>query len=291
MGTEFKISLKEIKDILNKKINDSKKIKENMDEQLNIIKDLKSVESKFLDKLNNAWLVHKRLILFFESVEVENIKTVAGKLDLIKNNLDKELSSLQNEIKIKNFNKGVLNEYYSYLKNFFTAQEGFLDEQIIKWQQGIFEKAKNEIYEKSNTLIHLIDVLIKTIESSKKVSLREVLSEKSIKASSIKIKIPQTFNDILKFSEESIRGLYEKVMQEICSVRNEVVKLAIENKLLSEGEIAVLETLYAQKINELKLSGGIEYLKEKLKIEENEAKKLLFGLDEKGFINIKLIIE
>jgi hypothetical protein len=291
MGTEFKISLKEIKDILNKKIDDSKKIKENMDEQLNIIKDLKSVESKFLYKLNNAWLVHKRLILFFESVEVENIKTVAGKLDLIKNNLDKELSSLQNEIKIKNFNKGVLNEYYSYLKNFFAAQEGFLDEQIIKWQQGIFEKAKNEIYEKSNTLIHLIDVLIKTIESSKKVSLREVLSEKSIKASSIKIKIPQTFNDILKFSEESIRGLYEKVMQEICSVRNEVVKLAIENKLLSEGEIAVLETLYAQKINELKLSGGIEYLKEKLKIEENEAKKLLFGLDEKGFINIKLIIE
>jgi hypothetical protein len=68
-----------------------------------------------------------------------------------------------------------------------------------------------------------------------------------------------------------------------------VKRFIIENKLLSENEIATLEILYKMKSEELDFVIVTTKLKETLQFPEETLQSILFDLSMKGFITLKII--
>lgn len=96
---------------------------------------------------------------------------------------------------------------------------------------------------------------------------------------------------LYRHDENSIKELYGVLKKEISEHRNGIRKFAIENKLLSEDEIAILESAYEMQIKEKEFGEIIKILKEKLKDQEENIKRSLINLSMKGFITLKVILE
>lgn len=126
---------------------------------------------------------------------------------------------------------------------------------------------------------------------SVKYDLKEFLIEELNKVQQIVSKIPFKIEDLVEMNGNEVKGLYSKTKNIVSSSREKIKRFAVQNKLLSENEIAVLEAIYELKINEAEIYEVIKALKDKLKLSEEIIKDTLFCLSEKGFLMLKLAVE
>jgi len=263
-----------------------------LNKRLEIIKTTNQKEKEFYNDFEYVKKVYEVLNSFFYGITIKDLDEIKGELEKFESLWRKKVAKFGEDIKSKEFSDDHLTELYNDLIQFLNHQISFLEE-VLRSQEKIFEKSKNEISDKFNALSRFVNVLIKRIESSEvdKIKLGEVIKAEFDEVKQLVDKIPRNITELTNIIDQPIQGLYTRVKDELYSKRDKLKRLAVENQLLSENEVAVLETLYEERIKEDELGKVVQIVMQRLGIKKEDSQKLLFDLSEKGLLLIKLIAE
>lgn len=285
------LGLDEILNILNSEKEKLWRLKNKLDKLLEIVKNVYEEESNYKEKLCSAKTIYNYLGLLFHGAKIKDLEEIGTSLSKHEQELKKKTLSLINELNSRQFSWNNLEYSYSSILKFLQQQEQAI-ENIMNDGNKVFEKAVNKIKEKFTVFNRLIDALIRRVKRKESsTQLEEVLNEELNKVQQIIAKIPSKIENLVKMEENEVKELYNKAKRAISSSKEKVKQLAIQNKLLSENEIAVLEAIYELKISELEIHKAIEALKDKLRLSEEKVKDTLICLSKEGFLTIRLIVE
>lgn len=288
MNAEFALRLDEIPNLLDRRISMYEKLKRQLDDLSQKIKNVNRQEDEFQQSLREAESFHNALKLFLEGIELKKLQSIDQKLKSLEHDYRGKISSLNEKIKTQEFDAKMLTAYYNNLLQFLSRKKSIAQD-INSQQREVFENVKHEIEDAFNVLDRLLNTLTRKVEKLKnRYDLKEYLNEEQNKAQQIQNKMPLEFETIVKLNEKTIKGLYNKIKKEISLHRKKIRQFAVKNKLLSKDEITILEAIYETKSEESEFNDAITTLKGKTLIDEEEIQSLLLGLSRKGFIVLRI---
>jgi hypothetical protein len=111
------------------------------------------------------------------------------------------------------------------------------------------------------------------------------------KIEEIKGKIPAQVDQLIKFDDSTLKGLYKVLEKEIISLLKEIRKAVIKSGLLSKDELEILEHVYERFKGEYYLNEVLDQLKENVQLDEKRLQDIIVELSKKGMITAKLLVE
>ena len=289
------VHLEEIPGMLRRHYKKLESFKCKLDGLLQTIRQISDQEKKLHSTLNFVKKVSEALQLFLCDAGYAPEALMLQELESVNKDISNRLTKLCAELNSRKVGdedlEHHLKQYYDDISSFIEQEERLLMS-ISERQSNLFDDAKKEIQDKFNVLKRLTDTLKRGIPQNR-ITLIEHLEVSSERAQQIMHDFPESINELVNRFEEqkdSIKGLYARTSKTLSQVHENIKRLAIENKLLSENEIAILETLSTVKDKEMELGEVIELLEKKLTFDREAVKEMLLTLSEKGFITLKVVI-
>jgi ABC-type transporter Mla subunit MlaD len=259
-------------------------IKESLDSLKTNVEQIHNKEVEFYNLFYQAKKIQMQLKRFLGKSNAESLKTIDQKLDDIWSEYNKKVAEIENETRDLIFSKDKLEDYRAHVTAFLSVKIDNLN-RINKEQNVVFENSVEDIKGKLDSLKRLLQSLSRKTEEIK--TLKDFMTK--IENEMGQVKVPSCLDDLLQISEEQINDLYSKTREIIDTLREEVKRFIIKNRLLSENEILTLELLYKMPPEELDFVVVATKLKETLKVSEEKLQSILFELSKKGFIVLKII--
>jgi small-conductance mechanosensitive channel len=250
------------------------KIKGSLDKMETNLEEMHTEENSFYNLLSKARVIQMKLKKFLGASKVECFEQIDQRLNDICSLYNEKVLEIKSEVKTLQFSVNGLEDYREHITKFFSSKTDNLND-IIKKQKAIFE----------NSLKRLLKSLSRKLEEIETLNDFIITIESAIN----NIRVPSGLDNLIQLSEEQINNLYIKTIETISTLREKVKRFIIENKLLSENEIATLEILYKMKSEELDFVIVTTKLKETLQFPEETLQSILFDLSMKGFITLKII--
>jgi hypothetical protein len=278
------LTLEYIFEYLKRKENALAIIKESLDSLKTNVEQIHNKEVEFYNLFYQVKKIQVQLKRFLGKSNAESLKTIDQKLDDIWSEYNKKVAEIENETRDLIFSKDKLEDYRAHVTAFLSVKIDNLN-RINKEQNVVFENSVEDIKGKLDSLKRLLQSLSRKTEEIK--TLKDFMTK--IENEMGQVKVPSCLDDLLQISEEQINDLYSKTREIIDTLREEVKRFIIKNRLLSENEILTLELLYKMPPEELDFVVVATKLKEALKVSEEKLQSILFELSKKGFIVLKII--
>jgi hypothetical protein len=278
------LTLEYIFEYLKRKENALAIIKESLDSLKTNVEQIHNKEVEFYNLFYQVKKIQVQLKRFLGKSNAESLKTIDQKLDDIWSEYNKKVAEIENETRDLIFSKDKLEDYREHVTAFLSVKIDNLN-RINKEQNVVFENSVEDIKGKLDSLKRLLQSLSRKTEEIK--TLKDFMTK--IENEMGQVKVPSCLDDLLQISEEQINDLYSKTREIIDTLREEVKRFIIKNRLLSENEILTLELLYKMPPEELDFVVVATKLKEALKVSEEKLQSILFELSKKGFIVLKII--
>jgi hypothetical protein len=278
------LTLEYIFEYLKRKENALAIIKESLDSLKTNVEQIHNKEVEFYNLFYQVKKIQVQLKRFLGKSNAESLKTIDQKLDDIWSEYNKKVAEIENETRDLIFSKDKLEDYRAHVTAFLSVKIDNLN-RINKEQNVVFENSVEDIKGKLDSLKRLLQSLSRKTEEIK--TLKDFMTK--IENEMGQVKVPSCLDDLLQISEEQINDLYSKTREIIDTLREEVKRFIIKNRLLSENEILTLELLYKMPPEELDFVVVATKLKETLKVSEEKLQSILFELSKKGFIVLKII--
>jgi len=278
------LTLEYIFEYLKRKENALAIIKESLDSLKTNVEQIHNKEVEFYNLFYQVKKIQVQLKRFLGKSNAESLKTIDQKLDDIWSEYNKKVAEIENETRDLIFSKDKLKDYREHVTAFLSVKIDNLN-RINKEQNVVFENSVEDIKGKLDSLKRLLQSLSRKTEEIK--TLKDFMTK--IENEMGQVKVPSCLDDLLQISEEQINDLYSKTREIIDTLREEVKRFIIKNRLLSENEILTLELLYKMPPEELDFVVVATKLKEALKVSEEKLQSILFELSKKGFIVLKII--
>jgi len=260
------------------------KIKESLDKMKTNLEKMHTEENSFYNLLSKARAIQMKLKGFLGASKVECFEQIDQRLNDICSLYNEKVLEIKSEVKTLQFSVNGLEDYREHITEFFSSETDNLND-IIKKQKAIFENSIKDIEDGLDLLKRLLKSLSRKLEEIETLNDFIITIESAIN----NIEVPSGLDNLIQLSEEQINNLYIKTIETISTLREKVKRFIIENKLLSENEIATLEILYKMKSEELDFVIVTTKLKETLQFPEETLQSILFDLSMKGFITLKII--
>jgi hypothetical protein len=295
MTDEEIIRLEDLKNLLDREVENLERRKQKLDYFARIVKEVNENEEEFLNSLQELENLNGKMLLYFDESDVcEKLQAIKQDIERIKFEYEQKEFCLKEEIIKTEFDDKILDKYHKDLC-LFLDNKAKIVKSVKERQRKVFDESINKIIDKFTTICSLIGILTKKIESIPgKIKLKEFLSLKQEQIEKVKAWIPlkvEDLEEVYRKNADSFKGLYRKINDGISSLKEELRRFAIENGLIEEKEIAVLEIIYEIGKGEFEFNNILEILKGKMPtIDVEEVQNILLSLSRKGFLILKLIV-
>lgn len=287
---EVKVTLEQILSEIEKKVRDYGRINERLDNLKNLLENLYETEKKFNNLNTKIGTILDKLNLFYEEFDDEKGKLVP--LFESKNSIaaecSKEIDNVTQEISKLELTESNLSELCDKEQKFLGNKIKDVEE-LRKCVFEIFEKNIKRLYgirDKINRLTTMLQMKSETLKNKSRIE--ETL--KQIREITEKQK-PPDLEELPRYERKKLRGLYKEILDNLLSSLRKTREIIVHSGLVSEDELNVLENLYEYPGRELEANEIIKKLSQATYISDGRLKEILFNLDEKGLVTLRVFIE
>lgn len=293
------IRLEDLKNLLNRHIEDLRVKKQRLDHFASIIKRLDEKEEAFKKLLSKLENLSMEMLSYFDTSDIsKDIQLIERELQKIKFEYEQKEISVRKELTSSEFNEEAINRYYKDVSAFLDERTKLMDD-LARRQREIFGESMKKIRDELTIVNRLIDVFTKKVESLPKGGeLRRHLSLIRERVERLESDLPSKVEDLEKIhknSTEMFKGLYEKTKSEITSLKEELQKFVVKNELIGKEEMTIFEALHViaheMKRHTFEFNEALELLRKKvLRASDEELQDLLLSLSKKSFLILTLAI-
>jgi len=293
------IRLEDLKNLLNRHIEDLRVKKQRLDHFASIIKRLDEKEEAFKKLLSKLENLSMEMLSYFDTSDIsKDIQLIERELQKIKFEYEQKEISVRKELTSSEFNEEAIDRYYKDVSAFLDERTKLMDD-LARRQREIFGESMKKIRDELTIVNRLIDVFTKKVESLPKGGeLRRHLSLIRERVERLESDLPSKVEDLEKIhknSTEMFKGLYEKTKSEITSLKEELQKFVVKNELIGKEEMTIFEALHViaheMKRHTFEFNEALELLRKKvLRASDEELQDLLLSLSKKSFLILTLAI-
>jgi ElaB/YqjD/DUF883 family membrane-anchored ribosome-binding protein len=293
------IRLEDLKNLLNRHIEDLRLKKQRLDRFANIIKRLDEKEEAFKKLLSKLENLNMEMLSYFDTSDIsKDIRLIEGELQKIKFEYEQKEVSIRKELTNSEFNEEAIDRYYRDVSTFLDERTELMDD-LARRQREIFSESMKKIRDELTIVNRLIDVFTKKVEGLPKGGeLRRHLSLIRERVERLESDLPSKVEDLEKIHKsntEMFKGLYEKTKSEITSLKEELQKFVVKNELINKEEMTIFEALHViaheMKRHTFEFNEALELLRKKvLRASDEELQDLLLSLSKKSFLILTLAI-
>jgi ElaB/YqjD/DUF883 family membrane-anchored ribosome-binding protein len=293
------IRLEDLKNLLNRHIEDLRLKKQRLDRFASIIKRLDEKEEAFKKLLSKLENLNMEMLSYFDTSDIsKDIRLIEGELQKIKFEYEQKEVSIRKELTNSEFNEEAIDRYYRDVSTFLDERTELMDD-LARRQREIFSESMKKIRDELTIVNRLIDVFTKKVEGLPKGGeLRRHLSLIRERVERLESDLPSKVEDLEKIHKsntEMFKGLYEKTKSEITSLKEELQKFVVKNELIGKEEMTIFEALHViaheMKRHTFEFNEALELLRKKvLRASDEELQDLLLSLSKKSFLILTLAI-
>jgi ElaB/YqjD/DUF883 family membrane-anchored ribosome-binding protein len=293
------IRLEDLKNLLNRHIEDLRLKKQRLDRFASIIKRLDEKEEAFKKLLSKLENLNMEMLSYFDTSDIsKDIRLIEGELQKIKFEYEQKEVSIRKELTNSEFNEEAIDRYYRDVSTFLDERTELMDD-LARRQREIFSESMKKIRDELTIVNRLIDVFTKKVEGLPKGGeLRRHLSLIRERVERLESDLPSKVEDLEKIHKsntEMFKGLYEKTKSEITSLKEELQKFVVKNELINKEEMTIFEALHViaheMKRHTFEFNEALELLRKKvLRASDEELQDLLLSLSKKSFLILTLAI-
>jgi hypothetical protein len=293
------IRLEDLKNLLNRHIEDLRVKKQRLDHFASIIKRLDEKEEAFKKLLSKLENLSMEMLSYFDTSDIsKDIQLIERELQKIKFEYEQKEISVRKELTSSEFNEEAIDRYYKDVSAFLDERTKLMDD-LARRQREIFGESMKKIRDELTIVNRLIDVFTKKVEGLPKGGeLRRHLSLIRERVERLESDLPSKVEDLEKIHKsntEMFKGLYEKTKSEITSLKEELQKFVVKNELIGKEEMTIFEALHViaheMKRHTFEFNEALELLRKKvLRASDEELQDLLLSLSKKSFLILTLAI-